>query len=188
MGEPPPPAYPAATTQDFVTGSQACSACGAPNLAEARFCDQCGSPLGPGTQPRQAAPAARPAPPPAALAETMPEAPARSRFVSGRLALEPTGTRLEFPPGRKEIFVGREDPISDIFPEVDLTPFGGEAAGVSRRHARFTLVEGELVVEDLDSTNFTFVNRKRVMPGARQAVKNGDELRFGRMTARYEEI
>jgi pSer/pThr/pTyr-binding forkhead associated (FHA) protein len=125
---------------------------------------------------------------PPVVEQTLPEGAPAVRFVTGRLALEPTGTWLEFPPNTTEVFVGREDPVSNVFPEIDLTPYGGEAAGVSRRHARFTLEAGQLVIEDLDSTNFTFVNRKRVMPGARQVVRNGDELRFGRITARYEGI
>ena len=181
-------------------GMLTCPACGSANLAGARFCDQCGSALGDRTEPRPPGGEQR------AVEQTLPETaplhlvgssstvheqaqPAArppGLYIAGRLSVEPTGVRLEFPPGRAEIHVGREDPVSNVFPEIDLTPFGGEAAGVSRRHARFSLLDGELVVEDLDSTNFTFVNRKRVMPGTRQVVRNGDELRFGRITARYE--
>ncbi|MBI3362355.1 MAG: FHA domain-containing protein [Chloroflexi bacterium] len=107
-------------------------------------------------------------------------------FVAGHLVIVATGARIEFPPGRTDIYVGREDPVGNVFPEVDMTPHGGEQGGVSRRHARFSLKDGELVIEDLNSTNFTFVNNERVMPGARQAVRHGDEVRFGRIKTRYE--
>ncbi len=175
-------------------GVQLCGACNALNYAEARFCDQCGSPLGPSTEPRratidlpnknlhEAGALVSPGDP------TLPDSRRPRRDVVRRLTIEPTGARLEFPPARLEFFVGREDPVSNIFPEIDLTSHGGERAGVSRRHARFSLDAGVLLLEDLDSTNFTFVNRKRVMPGTRQVVRNGDELRFGRITARYEEL
>jgi hypothetical protein len=169
-----------------------CAACGAENLPEARFCDECGTLLKEGTQPRRpgrdlaGAGTLLEVPSPASD-KTLPESPRPRLDLSRRLILEPTGARVDFPAARREIVVGREDPVSNIFPEIDLTPFGGEAAGVSRRHARFSLDAGVLLLEDLDSTNFTFVNRKRVLPGARQVVRNGDELRFGRITARYEE-
>jgi hypothetical protein len=199
---PIPPLTPAFLQSDAQSDDPSmiiCPNCGAANLAGAKFCDQCGTALGERTEPRapkaepRAAEQTMPETTPSKLAgesstmhEAQPAAPPPNRYVTGRLSLEPTGARLEFPPGRTEIQVGREDPVSDVFPEIDLTPFGGEAAGVSRRHARFTLQDGEIVIEDLDSTNFTFVNRKRVMPGSRQVVRNGDELRFGRITARYE--
>ncbi len=194
-----PPLTPAFLTSDALSnepGMIICLACGSANLAGARYCDQCGSALGdrtesraPGGQQRlveQTLPETTPSQLAGSSGTAQEAALPASLHISGRLAVEPTGVRLEFPPGRVEIHVGREDPVSNVFPEIDLTPFGGEAAGVSRRHARFSLLNGELVVEDLDSTNFTFVNRKRVMPGTRQVVRNGDELRFGRITARFE--
>jgi pSer/pThr/pTyr-binding forkhead associated (FHA) protein len=80
-----------------------------------------------------------------------------------------------------EILIGREDPVSGIFPEVDLTPHGGEEGGVSRRHARILVDAGSFFVEDLDSTNYTFVNKQRLAPKTRQPVQAGDEIRCGRV-------
>ncbi|MGI5243613.1 FHA domain-containing protein [Dactylosporangium sp. CA-139066] len=48
---------------------------------------------------------------------------------------------------------------------------------VSRRHARLELVDGELVLSDLGSTNGTFVNDERV---TRRVLALGDRLRIGR--------
>nr|NIV38197.1 FHA domain-containing protein [Anaerolineae bacterium] len=68
-------------------------------------------------------------------------------------------------------------------PQVDLTPHGGEEGGVSRQHARIVVEGGNYFVEDLDSTNFTFVNKQKLAPKTRQAVGDGDEIRFGRVAA-----
>lgn len=124
-----------------------------------------------------------PGPTPADETKIEPQRP--SPYPTGSLLLT-SGARVVFPPGTARVTVGREDPVSNVFPELDLTPHGAEDNGVSRRHARFSLHDGELVVEDLDSTNFTFVNGQRVMPGTRQVVRPGDEVRFGRIAARFE--
>jgi pSer/pThr/pTyr-binding forkhead associated (FHA) protein len=53
---------------------------------------------------------------------------------------------------------------------------------VSRFHCRFTLQDGEIYLEDLQSANGTFVNRKRIM--APTPVRHGDEVSLGPMLFR----
>jgi ABC transport system ATP-binding/permease protein len=54
-----------------------------------------------------------------------------------------------------------------------------DAALVSRLHCRFTVKNsGELEVEDLKSTNGTYVNQKRI---ARAPLSQGDLVRIGRV-------
>jgi pSer/pThr/pTyr-binding forkhead associated (FHA) protein len=54
-----------------------------------------------------------------------------------------------------------------------------DAAMVSRIHCRLTVDnDGQLVVEDLESTNGTFVNDERVK---RAVLSAGDRLRVGRV-------
>ena len=53
-----------------------------------------------------------------------------------------------------------------------------DAALVSRVHCRLTAGAAELEVVDLDSTNGTFVNGRRV---ARALLKTGDKLGVGRL-------
>ncbi|MBX3252380.1 MAG: diguanylate cyclase [Myxococcales bacterium] len=50
---------------------------------------------------------------------------------------------------------------------------------VSRRHARFFVENGRVVVEDLNSTNGTFVNGERV---SRRALDDGDKIQIGTTT------
>lgn len=51
-----------------------------------------------------------------------------------------------------------------------------DAPLVSRLHCHLSAFDSELTVEDLDSTNGTFVNERRVR---KAALKEGDHLRLG---------
>ena len=53
-----------------------------------------------------------------------------------------------------------------------------DAALVSRAHCRLVITAGELLVENLGSTNGTFVNDRQV---ERSTLKAGDRLRTGRV-------
>jgi pSer/pThr/pTyr-binding forkhead associated (FHA) protein len=67
----------------------------------------------------------------------------------------------------------------------NLSDFILDAAMVSRIHCRLTTdARGELTVEDLDSTNGTFVNDRRVRKTA--ALAPGDRLRVGRVELSVE--
>lgn len=84
-------------------------------------------------------------------------------------------------PLNKAIHLGRLDPASDVFPEIDLTNDGGLEKGVSRRHARILKREGTVVVEDLGSINGTFINSKRLAPYLPETLNDGDILQIGRL-------
>ena len=56
--------------------------------------------------------------------------------------------------------------------------FGVEAALLSRVHCRLLATQTELTVEDLSSTNGTFVNDRRV---SQSALQTGDRLKLGRL-------
>lgn len=159
------PAAPETTVEVPAAVGATCPACGAAVGVDDEFCDNCGAAL------KEVA-----APP--AEAEVAPTpAPAGA---GPHLVVADTGAEIPLPAGA-EILVGREDPISGIFPDIDLTPHGGEDGGVSRKHLRIRAQDGGYTVEDLDSTNFTFVNHQRLTPGSPQPVKDGDELRLGRV-------
>ncbi|HUP27828.1 MAG TPA: FHA domain-containing protein [Chloroflexia bacterium] len=97
-----------------------------------------------------------------------------------RLVVISTGAELPIP-DQEEITVGREDPSSGIFPDVDLTPYGGEEGGVSRRHARMLHIGDDYFVEDLQSTNFTKLDGQRLPAHAREKVEDGARIDFGRV-------
>ena len=58
-----------------------------------------------------------------------------------------------------------------------------DVALVSRLHCRLTATDGHLEVEDLSSTNGTFVNDKKVK---RATLASGDRLRVGRVELTIE--
>lgn len=79
--------------------------------------------------------------------------------------------------------IGRPDPSLGLIPDLDLSSEGPEALWVSRRHARIFYHDGRFYIEDLDSTNDTYLNHKRPVSGLPYALQDGDELRFGRIVA-----
>jgi len=81
----------------------------------------------------------------------------------------------------KAIHLGRLDPASDVFPEIDLTNDNGLEKGVSRRHARIIRRDSSVVVEDLGSINGTFVNGKRLTPYIGETLNDGDQLQLGNL-------
>jgi pSer/pThr/pTyr-binding forkhead associated (FHA) protein len=106
--------------------------------------------------------------------------------MQARLVVQGSNATLPFPPGKNQIVVGREDPVSGNFPEIDLTDHGGYDGGVGRTHARIYVQGGQFYIEDLQSVNHTFVNQKQVMPGQTQPLNNGDEIRLGRVKLTFQ--
>jgi hypothetical protein len=91
----------------------------------------------------------------------------------------------EFPLCEDESHIGRWDADGGIFPDVDLDSDDPEAK-VSRRHARITRRGGQYYIEDLGSTNGTFVNRgRRLLPGDRQNLRDGDEVIVGKTFLKF---
>jgi hypothetical protein len=106
--------------------------------------------------------------------------------VHGMLIIERGGAATsEFPLSGDESQIGRWDADNGIFPDVDLDAFDSDAK-VSRRHARVTFRNGVHMVEDLGSTNGTFVNRgRRLLPGSPQILNDGDEIIVGKTFLRF---
>ena len=215
VAAPPPMAPPAAWAPQAPSGGMICPTCQHPNLAGAGFCENCGSQLAqaqaapplipqqPVYQPPQQ-PVYQPPPPsyqpepapvyPPNAGSTPPvypppaQAPFQPSFagtVTGRLVIQETNTDLPIPPGKQEILLGREDPVSNIFPEINLDPVGGQEGGVSRRHARISVQNGVIMLEDLNTVNGTALNRQKLTPGTPMPLNNGDELRLGKLVMHY---
>lgn len=104
--------------------------------------------------------------------------PVRNTLMSIRLVVPASNATLPLPT-TDQVVLGRVDTASGVFPDVDLTPYGGLESGVGRRHLRLSLWQGQVFAEDLNSTNGTFINGQRLAPQTQQALNNGDELRLG---------
>jgi pSer/pThr/pTyr-binding forkhead associated (FHA) protein len=99
--------------------------------------------------------------------------------IRGRLVVRTTGVEIPLPSGLNEITIGRVDLVRNIFPDIDMSGYGGESNGVSRMHARLVLQGSQVYIEDFNSTNYTFVNKLRLQPGQPYLVSDGDEIRLG---------
>ncbi|WP_287158392.1 FHA domain-containing protein [Chloroflexus sp.] len=95
------------------------------------------------------------------------------------------GSEITLAPGKSEYIIGREDPVSNIFPEIDLTPYGGELGGVSRQHAKIVHIGNQWSIVDLNSTNHTRVNGQRIEPQTPTPISDGTKLQFGRLVATF---
>jgi hypothetical protein len=100
------------------------------------------------------------------------------RQAKARLIVKPGGQEI-LVSGQSELFVGRASKKS--VPDIDLSPFGGSQAGVSRRHSRLVCRQGQWFVEDLGSTNGTFINGEKIAPRQLIAVKHQDLIRCGQI-------
>ncbi len=142
------------------------------------------------------APAAEPAPAvaeaaPAAEAPTgeltppaPPAAPAAAAVVAefkAKLELIRGGRKgQEFPLDAGKNLIGRWDPETGSFPEVDLEQDDSEAK-ISRKHAMIIIENGKFTIEDIGSLNGTYVNRgNRLIPGTPIELKSGDEIIIGK--------
>lgn len=190
------PQFAWASAQGAAPGGIKCPGCGTENLPGSLYCDNCGMLL-PTVDTSKLVGAAGPGQgggeDPAVIgngAISGAAAPANGAVplaagVTGRFVVNGSNYSFDFPSGKPELLIGRAEPDSRYFPDIDTVPAGGEAAGVSRRHAKLTTTGGRVYIEDLGSTNFTFVNRQRLQAGQRVPLNPGDEVRLGRLVMLY---
>lgn len=84
-----------------------------------------------------------------------------------------------------ETFIGRWDAENGVFPDIDLDPYDPEVK-VSRKHAKIIRERDDYFIEDLGSTNGTFINRgKRLTVGVKHKLQDGDEIIVGKTFLRF---
>lgn len=105
--------------------------------------------------------------------------------IDGTSELDTPAFTLE----KNENLLGRRDPQSNIFPEVDLSKYDPQTK-ISRRHARIWREGGAFLVEDLGSSNGTILmagvsDSVRLQPRQPHALTSGDRLRLGDTTLHF---
>jgi len=154
-----------ATGQDWVF----CGHCGEKIGAEDVYCAHCGN--------RQ--PAADAAASGSTGATAEPRVTAQLVVVSTSDMVKP----VSFSINKESVLIGRTDPHTGIFPEIDLTMHDPETK-VSRRHARIYRQGEQFLIEDLGSVNGTIVNSLsggsiRLNVKSPRVLSPEDELRLG---------
>lgn len=95
----------------------------------------------------------------------------------------------EFSLEKDNNLVGRRDPMSNIFPEVDLSKFDPQTK-ISRRHARIWKENNSYMLEDLGSSNGTVLmpaakDSVRLLPRQPHLLTHGDKIRVGDTTLHF---
>jgi uncharacterized Zn finger protein (UPF0148 family) len=179
---PPPPPTPVSHVQEpfspAMTSGQ-CPICGYSTNLEDVYCENCGAKISSSARSQQDA---KPEPLGPVTIVKQPQ-------LAICLVVRGSNAEIFLDMNRDEWLVGRSDPVRGIFPDVDLGVYGGDESGVSRRHARLVVQEDQRFISDLNSTNFTFLNGKKLEPGRLFPLQHGDEVRFGLLALAYiEEI
>jgi hypothetical protein len=181
--------------------TQTCPNCSDAAAVDALFCENCGYDFTTGTMPRPASSLDLPAAGPAsgATAPPMPPAPREvAEWVVERwvdpdwYAVQQSddpcpspGLPAVIPLTEKSVLIGRPSRSRGISPEVDC----GDDTGVSRRQAQLTTDGQRWWVEDLQSSNGTYVASAAgplpedpIVPGQRQELNPDDRVYVGAWT------
>lgn len=142
-----------------------CTHCGTDNLEDARFCDNCGKPF-----------------------EVWQRPPTINRRAPRAVLVAISNDRVfELAPDR-EMMIGRGDPGRGISPDITLSDEAAVTGGVSRVHAKVFCKGDEYYISDLNSTNSTYLNKKRLIPQQAEKISDGDEIQLGKYLMRMRFI
>jgi pSer/pThr/pTyr-binding forkhead associated (FHA) protein len=139
-----------------------CGHCGEENIGEAKFCDVCGK----------------------AFEEAPKKYPTINVKASPAILLSvTTGKTFELQPD-EEMLIGRGDPSRGLEPQVLLDDAAAMEDGVSRLHAKIICAGNEYFILDLNSTNSTYLNKRKLIPQEHNKLGDGDEIQLGRYLMR----
>jgi CRP-like cAMP-binding protein len=119
------------------------------------------------------------------LAEVPSATPAAPATGPERLVHAQSG--MEFPlASGSETTIGRRDPVTGIYPDIDLTPADSQRS-VSRRHAKvYRRGKRFFLSEEIGNVNGTFLNGARLETGVPTELRPGDEVRCGVVNLRFD--
>lgn len=160
---------------------QVCPYCGYKNRVGVLFCEECGQSLSGGGSPTLPTRDLGDSPDQYAAKATWGTASlsqTSSIVVHIRDASEPV--ILEF---KERLLLGRSDTSSPQQPEIDFTPYGALEKGVSRIHAAIERSDDVLTLVDMGSSNGTHLNGQRLVPDQPRVLRDGDEIRLGKLVA-----
>lgn len=116
---------------------------------------------------------------PASQPVSNPNAPWGTLTFTGNTVVTLTGER---------VLVGRYDhDLGGVQPEVDLGTMEG-ADTVSRGHATLEHIGSTYQLTDLNSTNFSRVNSRRLDPNVPTPINDGDTLQFGKIQCTFKRL
>lgn len=191
----PAPTEPSTTVEAPVVGT--CPNCSATNPANALFCEACGYDFTTGSMPRPVAPPTAPA----ATSDPVsanPSPPLTDKWVAevwidpdwyvDQKSTDPLpspGLPLVVPLRNSSVLIGRLSRSRNITPDIDLSSDNG----ISRRHAQLTTDGTRWWVEDLGSSNGTYVGGNvgalpttPLTPGQKQEISADDRIYVGAWT------
>lgn len=182
-----------------------CQTCGTENLDGSQFCDECGTALKKNAEAADFHPQNFESPiyqsaniTSVGIPIIIEDESSAEKNVEKETKSKPSGVHAtliiergdsvgtEFTLTSEESNIGRWDADNGIFPDVDLDAYDPEAK-VSRRHARIRReASNRYIIEDLGSTNGTFINRgRRLIPGNPNILNDGDEIIVGKTFLRF---
>jgi len=184
-------AVPAPPVDAAAPAGSECPHCSSANSSDALFCESCGYDFTPGSLPRRAEAAADSqatniSPP--LEAAWVAEVWIDPDWYADQESTDPLpspGLPLVVGLRNTSILIGRASKSRNISPDIDLS----SDTGISRRHAQLTTDGSRWWVEDLGSSNGTYVGgavdalpKTPVTPGQKQEVRTGDRIYLGAWT------
>ncbi|QBD81251.1 FHA domain-containing protein [Ktedonosporobacter rubrisoli] len=136
-------------------------------------------------KPKVQTPAQQPAPPKPIQARPASKSASDPNTPWGSLSFQ-DGTQVQLS-GERAV-VGRYDhDLGGLHPEVDLASTSG-ADTISRVHAVLEHIGSAYTLTDLNSTNSTRINGKRLEPDKATPLNDGDTLTFGKVTCTFKKL
>ena len=97
----------------------------------------------------------------------------------------PSGMTFALTKG-SETTIGRKDPVTGIYPDIDLTPVDSQRS-VARRQAKIYRRGGKFfVAQEIGVMTSTYLNGTQLEIGVPAEMRAGDKLRFGILELQFQ--